>query len=72
MVASIMASIPYFSHELRAEDAVLIRTTNGPTGGYSLIKAPGQISLHDIIIIMEGEAHIRQRPVPEWMMLRNL
>jgi len=49
----------------KLRDAGLIRTTNGPTGGYSLIKAPGQISLHDIIIIMEGEAHIRQRPAPE-------
>jgi len=45
-------------------DAGLISTTNGPTGGYSLTKSPEQISLHDIIIIMEGEMRSRQRPLP--------
>ena len=49
----------------RLRDAGLIRTTNGPTGGYSLIRPPEQISLHDIIIIMEGKPETRQRPVPE-------
>jgi len=49
----------------RLRDAGLIATVNGPTGGYSLIKPPEQISLHDIIIIMEGETQSRQRPAPE-------
>jgi len=30
-----------------------------------LIKPSKQISLYDIIIIMEGKTEIRQRPVPE-------
>lgn len=49
----------------KLRDADLISTINGPTGGYSLIKPPEQISLYDIIIIMEGETETRQRPVPE-------
>jgi len=49
----------------KLRDAGLISTTNGPIGGYSLIKPPEQISLHDIIIIMEGETQSRQRPAPE-------
>jgi len=49
----------------KLRDAGLINATNGPTGGYSLIKPAGQISLYDIIIIMEGETQSRQRPTPE-------
>jgi len=48
----------------RLRDAGLIATVNGPTGGYSLIKPPKEISLHDIILIMEGETETRQQPAP--------
>jgi len=49
----------------KLRDAGLILTANGPTGGYSLVKPPGEISLYDIIIIMEGETATRQWSAPE-------
>lgn len=49
----------------KLRDAGLISTTNGPTGGYSLVELPELISLYDIIIIMEGETETRQGLVPE-------
>lgn len=49
----------------KLRDAGLISTTNGPTGGYSLITPPKQISLYDIVIIMEGETETWQWPALE-------
>jgi len=49
----------------KLRDVGLISTVNGPTGGYSLNKPPEEISLYDIIVIMEGETETRQKTVPE-------
>jgi Rrf2 family protein len=54
--------------------AVIVRTIPGPKGGYCLAQAPGEISLLDIVLAVEGAepafrcAEIRQRgpnPLPD-------
>ncbi len=47
----------------KLRDAELISTTHGPVGGYDLKKPPKEISLFDIIIIMEDR--IKHKPKPE-------
>ena len=47
----------------RLRGAGLIATTYGPTGGFSLLRAPREISLYDIIAVMEG--HISNKKDPE-------
>lgn len=37
----------------RLRDAEFIAVTHGPTGGYDLTRPPGEISLFDIILVME-------------------
>jgi len=49
----------------KLRDVGLISSVNGPTGGYLLNKSPEEISLYDIIVIMEGETETRQKPLPE-------
>lgn len=42
----------------RIRDAGLIESIQGPVGGYRLAKPAADISLYDIIRIMEGDIHI--------------
>ena len=38
----------------KLRDAGFVATTYGPVGGFALARTPQQISLHDIITVMEG------------------
>lgn len=41
----------------KLRDAGLIATTYGSTGGFSLLRSPQEISLYNIIIVMEGQSN---------------
>ena len=45
----------------KLRDAQLISTTHGPVGGYDLKKPPREISLFDIIFLMEERSKFRPR-----------
>lgn len=46
----------------KLRDAELISTTHGPVGGYDLKRPPREISLFDIIIIMEDRTKYKPKP----------
>lgn len=49
----------------KLRDAGLITTAYGPSGGFKLIGSPKEISLFDIILVMEDRIKINQRNGPE-------
>ena len=46
----------------KLRDANLITVSYGTTGGYVLAKPPKEISLFEIISLMEGKTHMKIRP----------
>lgn len=46
----------------KLRDAKLITVSYGTAGGYTLAKHPEEISLFEIISLMEGKTHIKIRP----------
>ena len=46
----------------KLRDANLITVSYGTAGGYTLAKRPEEISLFEIISLMEGKTHIKIRP----------
>lgn len=49
----------------KLRDAGLIATTYGPAGGFSLLHSPNEISLYDIIIVMEGQINNKREITSE-------
>lgn len=49
----------------KLRDADLIAVTYGPNGGYTLCKLPNQISLYDVIVVMQKQIRKQKQDVDE-------
>lgn len=51
-----------FAHLKRAG---LVIGTAGSMGGYTLAKSPNEITIHEILSVLEGDLSVTDRPMPE-------